>query len=97
VPASALPGLYKSRKTAYDPDLEDFSDEELKPDMQKRSASIKCTSQRPALGRDGAKCLSGTGKIPTTSLKLKAGSAGQRGHRALPGRLRKKLAKEKGV
>lgn len=95
VPASALPGLYKIHKAAFDPDLKGFSDEELQPDVQKRSLSIERTSQRPALRSDGAKSKSGTGKLPI--IKLKTGSARQDGHRALPGRLRKKLAKEMAI
>ena len=104
VPALQLPGLYKSKKAAFDADMDGFSDSDAElPKPQKVQAgmpSSKTPKPAKALRPDGAKDLAKADKQAAKRKPAESGPQGQRkssvqGRRSLPGRLRKKLAKQR--
>lgn len=104
VPASQLPGLYKSKKAVFDPDMEGFSDSDAElPKPQKVQAGMpgsKTPKPAKTLRPDGAKGPAKAEKQAAKQKPAESGPQGQRkssvqGRRSLPGRLRKKLAKQR--
>ncbi|BDA50781.1 probable DEAD-box ATP-dependent RNA helicase 20 [Coccomyxa sp. Obi] len=95
VPALALPGLYKSKKASFDPDLEGFSDSDAEK-QEHLAAAVPIqgyaghgrsrNAEKKRTRREGEVASGGQedGKQPSVKKR-----------RALPGRLRKKLAKQR--
>lgn len=100
--ALQLPGLYK-KKAAFDPDMEGFSesDAELqksqKPGVKLPSSkAVKpAKAQVPAGVKGTAQAQEQAAKPGKADGEFKGKRKGGQARRALPGRLRKKLAKQR--
>ena len=96
VPALALPGLYKLRKAGFDPDLEGFSDSdaEIQQPKQLAAAAHIRKDAKPAHSSRVKKKEQASKEEPASGRPADSDQPGVK-RRALPGRLRKKLAKQK--
>lgn len=91
VPALALPGLYKLKKAAFDPDLGGFSvsDSEIQEPKQLAAA---VPIQKPS---SRLKNKQASKEEPAGGGPADGHQPGVKKRRTLPGRLRKKLAKQR--
>lgn len=97
VPALALPGLYKLKRAAFDPDLEGFSDldaEIQEPKPLAAAATIR-KDAKPERSIRVKEKKQASKEEPASGGPADSNQPDVKKRRALPGRLRKKLAKQR--